>query len=77
MVSDGTLKLVYSAREQRLALHRLDEDPGELVDVLGQDRAAAAHLRSSLRRWMNLEPESRAGSGTELEAQLKALGYLQ
>jgi arylsulfatase A-like enzyme len=77
MVSDGALKLVYSARERRLALHRLDVDPGEKVDVLGQNRAAASHLRSSLRQWLDLEPHSRAGGGDELEAQLKALGYLQ
>lgn len=77
MVSDGIYKLLSPSPRERPALYRLDLDPGETVDRFADERSVALRLRGTLEEWRSNDPDPGGGSEKRLEAELKALGYLQ
>jgi arylsulfatase A-like enzyme len=80
-VRDGTHKLMLDLSSRRAQLFDVEADPGERINVLSQQRAAARSLQAALVRWMEIhEGASTAGEALrraeELEKRLRAVGYL-
>ena len=80
--TDGQAKLVWNQRDDRFELFHLGKDPGEIKNVLTDDRRTFHRLRDALRRWLEATEGAMGGEKSqkiadESEQQLKALGYLQ
>lgn len=74
----GPYKLIFGPRSE---LYRLDQDPGELHDLLAERPEEGAALEAGLRRFLDENASDKAADavhqiGEESRRQLAALGYL-
>ena len=97
-VTDGRYKMIYAqdwgeqrwiaGMRQPFALYDLQTDPGETVNLIGQDHEAERRLKTALHKlWSEPPFEVRVQEGAtteehqemdeETRRQLKALGYIQ
>ena len=72
-------KYMHYPRDEVEELYHPAEDPGELKDLLEQERGVVEALRPLMDVWVQgADPlESPRNSSSRVNAELKALGYLQ